>query len=56
MEEKICNPCKKKVANDSGSVSFNCPACSKYQIVRCTNCRSNAVKYHCPSCGFIGPN
>ncbi len=56
MEEKTCNSCKKKVSNDAGSVKFTCPNCEKYELVRCSNCRSNAVKYTCPQCGFVGPN
>ncbi len=56
MEEKLCSSCKKKIVNDNGCVSFNCPKCSNYQIIRCGNCRSNAAKYHCPNCQFEGPN
>ncbi|MBI2662048.1 RNA-binding protein [Candidatus Woesearchaeota archaeon] len=56
MEGKICISCKKKVANNPGSVTFKCPSCTKYDIVRCTYCRTNAIKYTCPGCGFIGPN
>ena len=56
MEEKHCLSCKKKVANDPGNVSFMCPSCGKSEIVRCSNCRANAVKYKCASCGFEGPN
>ena len=55
MEGKICTSCKKKVVNDSGSVVFKCPGCEEAEIVRCTNCRSNASQYSCP-CGFKGPN
>ena len=55
MEGKICNSCKKKVVNDRGSAGFLCPKCGESEIVRCTECRANAVKYHC-GCGFIGPN
>jgi Zn-ribbon RNA-binding protein len=56
MEEKICLSTKRKVANDSGSVSFKCPKCLDYEIVRSTHARSNAIKYTCPKCGFEGPN
>ncbi|HLD73117.1 MAG TPA: zinc finger domain-containing protein [Candidatus Nanoarchaeia archaeon] len=56
MEEKACLSCKKKIVNDKFYTSFKCPNCSKYELVRCGNCRSNAVKYKCPSCGFEGPN
>ncbi|PIZ51539.1 RNA-binding protein [Candidatus Woesearchaeota archaeon CG_4_10_14_0_2_um_filter_33_13] len=56
MEEKQCSSCKIKVANDKGAVSFKCPSCGKYEIVRCTGCRSKATKYTCPGCEFVGPN
>ena len=56
MEGKTCSSCKKKVANDKGSVNFNCPSCNDYEIVRCKNCRSNASQYTCPNCNFVGPN
>ena len=55
MEDKKCTSCKIKVANES-AVSFNCPKCGKYEIIRCPNCRSNATKYTCPNCEFVGPN
>jgi Zn-ribbon RNA-binding protein len=56
MTEKICLSTKRKVANDPGSVSFMCPNCLKYEIVRSSHARSNAIKYKCPNCGFEGPN
>ncbi len=56
MEGKICSSCKKKIVNDPGAVVFKCPKCADMELVRCTNCRSNAVKYHCASCEFTGPN
>ncbi|MBI2145930.1 RNA-binding protein [Candidatus Woesearchaeota archaeon] len=56
MDAKTCNSCKKKTVNDRGTVTFKCPKCSQYEIVRCAGCRSNAVKYLCPSCNFSGPN
>ena len=55
-QEKHCSSCKVKVANDRGAVSFKCPGCNEYEIVRCTGCRSNAAKFKCPNCGFEGPN
>ena len=55
-QEKKCSSCKIKVANDKGGVSFKCPGCNEYEIVRCSGCRSNAIKYKCPNCGFEGPN
>jgi len=56
MEEKKCISCKKKIENLEGSVTFNCPNCGQYEIVRCGRCRKAALKYKCPSCGFEGPN
>ncbi|MEK6950303.1 MAG: zinc finger domain-containing protein [Nanoarchaeota archaeon] len=56
MTDKTCLSCKKRIVNDKGNVSFSCPGCSSYEIVRCAGCRSNAIKYQCPSCGFSGPN
>ncbi len=40
----------------AGSVVFDCPACDKSKIIRCNNCRNNAIKYKCSECGFEGPN
>ncbi|MFH1276101.1 MAG: zinc finger domain-containing protein [Candidatus Woesearchaeota archaeon] len=56
MESKVCTSCKKRTVNDKGRVAFDCPQCGKSEIVRCTNCRSNAARYSCPSCDFKGPN
>jgi predicted RNA-binding Zn-ribbon protein involved in translation (DUF1610 family) len=44
------------IVNDEGAVSFPCPNCGKYTIVRCSNCRKIVAKYKCPVCGFEGPN
>jgi len=54
MDEK-CISCKRDVSNMTGTVRFKCPNCGKYEIVRCIDCRINAVKYICPACGFEGP-
>lgn len=56
MENKSCSSCKKKTDNDKGCVTFNCPQCGKFELVRCTSCRKSAVKYTCPECNFVGPN
>ncbi|MBS3169404.1 hypothetical protein J4210_02880 [Candidatus Woesearchaeota archaeon] len=56
MEGKYCSSCKKRMVNDRGSVTFKCPQCSNHEFVRCRGCRTNAVKYVCPQCNFIGPN
>jgi Zn-ribbon RNA-binding protein len=52
----MCGSCKKKVVNEKGSVTFLCPKCSNFEVVRCDNCRRNAIKYTCPQCEFVGPN
>jgi predicted RNA-binding Zn-ribbon protein involved in translation (DUF1610 family) len=55
METK-CSSCKKSVANVTGTVRFQCPACGKEEITRCLSCRKTVVKYVCSACGFEGPN
>ncbi len=52
----ICSSCKIRIANDSGTARFQCPECGKSEIVRCTKCRTTAVKYKCAECEFEGPN
>lgn len=39
-----------------GTVNFKCPKCLGYELVRTPNERKIAAKYHCPKCGFEGPN
>ncbi len=51
-----CISCHRKVANSEATTMFRCPKCQGYEIVRCGNCRKNAVAYVCPSCNFRGPN
>lgn len=51
-----CLSCKKQIANTRGLAKFNCPNCSKYDIVRCKKCREIVAKYKCPECNFEGPN
>ncbi|MEK6841222.1 MAG: zinc finger domain-containing protein [Nanoarchaeota archaeon] len=56
MDKKlVCISCKKEIS-ESGSVSFKCPNCLKYDITRCRHCRELASRYVCPSCNFSGPN
>ncbi len=55
-DKKYCISCKKDIANDTGSVLFMCPSCGKFEIVRCSHCRSIVAQYKCPECGFVGPN
>ena len=54
MELK-CNSCK-KIISEGGAVSFKCPNCNDYQIVRCRHCREIAARYVCLLCSFSGPN
>ncbi len=57
MENKqVCNSCKIEIANNVGCVTFPCPKCGKYEIIRCKHCREIVAKYKCPECGFVGPN
>ncbi|MCP3682831.1 MAG: DUF1610 domain-containing protein [bacterium] len=55
-QELFCSSCKKKITSGSTAAKFLCPSCGKTEIVRCANCRANAVKYKCAECGFTGPN
>ncbi|MDO8660830.1 MAG: zinc finger domain-containing protein [Candidatus Woesearchaeota archaeon] len=55
-ESRVCNSCKRNIANVQGSVIFACPSCTAYEIVRCSKCRVIAAKYKCPGCGFEGPH
>ncbi|MEM4282428.1 MAG: zinc finger domain-containing protein [Candidatus Woesearchaeota archaeon] len=50
-----CVSCKSPIVNQTGSVRFLCPACGKYEIIRCRHCRVLGAKYGCV-CGFEGPN
>jgi len=36
-------------------VVFDCPACGKAKLGRCSNCRDQSAIYSCPDCGFEGP-
>ncbi|MBW3015110.1 DUF1610 domain-containing protein [Candidatus Woesearchaeota archaeon] len=56
MVDLYCTSCKKKITNESGSVTFKCPKCGKSNIVRCKHCRQIVAPYTCPECGFRGPN
>jgi len=47
-----CTSCGKET---TGYVSFKCPNCKEYTIVRCDKCRILGAKYTCPKCGFTGP-
>lgn len=56
MEEKKCLSMNTRLTNDKGSVSFMCPSCGDYEIVRSKKARQIVAKYTCPKCGFTGPN
>lgn len=55
MNDLKCISCKVKITNMVGSVRFQCPNCSKYEIVRCRRCREISSPYKCPECSFEGP-
>jgi len=54
--QKKCLAMNTNIANDTGSVSFQCPKCKGYEIVRSKHARQIVAKYECPKCGFTGPN
>jgi len=56
MNKQKCSSCKEEIANQRGTVKFNCPKCGKEEITRCPHCKKIAAKYKCYSCGFEGPN
>lgn len=56
METKKCLAMNKTITNDKGSVTFKCPKCKEYDIVRSKSARQIVAKYTCPKCGFTGPN
>ena len=56
IDSPKCLSCGKRIANDAGMAKFQCPNCLKYDIIRCKQCRVDAVKYTCPNCEFEGPN
>ncbi|MBI3032646.1 DUF1610 domain-containing protein [Candidatus Woesearchaeota archaeon] len=51
-----CVSTGQKIANDIGSVTFKCPQCGDYEIVRSEYARVIAAPYKCPKCSFEGPN
>ena len=55
MAEQVCISCKRNVSNKSVA-RFPCPSCAKTEIVRCGDCRANAIAYECKDCKFRGPN
>lgn len=56
MEAKKCLSMNSTITNDVGSVTFKCPKCGEYEIVRSKKARQIVAKYTCPKCGFVGPN
>jgi predicted RNA-binding Zn-ribbon protein involved in translation (DUF1610 family) len=54
--QATCNSCKKRITNQAGTVTFTCPGCGGYELVRCPHCRVTGVRYTCPGCNFEGPN
>jgi len=56
MEAKLCISTKKRIDNDPGAAVFSCPQCGKFEFVRSSFARKNAIKFTCPNCEFAGPN
>ena len=55
-KDSVCTSCNCKLMSSQGSVSFQCPECTKEEIVRCSDCRKNSIRYMCSACKFEGPN
>ena len=53
--KKKCVSCGRDISVIEKSAIFNCPKCSKFEVVRCGHCRKIATKYKCSECGFEGP-
>lgn len=56
MAIQECIALKTNIANDRGAVTFDCPNCGNFKIVRSKKARQIVAKYTCPSCNFTGPN
>lgn len=54
--QKKCLSTNTRITNDSGSVTFVCPGCNDFEIVRSRKAREIVAQYTCPKCGFVGPN
>jgi len=55
VKTRVCSSCKRTISPDEKPVIFMCPNCGKVEIIRCSKCRKQGVKYVCPVCGFVGP-
>ena len=53
---KKCSATNARITNDGGSVTFKCPKCKDFEIIRGRHARQIVGKYTCPKCGFTGPN
>jgi hypothetical protein len=49
-----CTSCNVDVLARPNYVRFPCPSCGKFEIVRCSRCKSLSIPYKC-KCGFVGP-
>jgi len=54
--KKKCLATNTRITNDKGAVTFACPKCGDFEIVRSRHARQIVAKYTCPKCGFTGPN
>ncbi len=52
---RVCSSCGRVIPPDDKPVVFLCPNCGKIEILRCSKCRKQSVRYTCPVCGFKGP-
>ena len=50
-----CSSCGKNVEAEDEWVEFNCPACGKDHIIRCSKCKELENTYECTKCKFVGP-
>ncbi|MBD3261922.1 MAG: RNA-binding protein [Candidatus Altiarchaeales archaeon] len=53
MVKQHCSSCG--VEAFKAYVSFKCPACNEFEVVRCKDCRRQSAQYVCALCGFQGP-
>ncbi|WP_211206247.1 zinc finger domain-containing protein [Fervidicoccus fontis] len=55
VKTRTCTSCGKTVSPEEKPTIFLCPNCGQVEIVRCSKCKKQGVKYKCPVCGFEGP-
>ncbi|MEM5829370.1 MAG: zinc finger domain-containing protein [Candidatus Aenigmatarchaeota archaeon] len=50
-----CSTCNVNISAKRNFVKFNCPACGRTEIIRCSTCKALSNKYVCEECNFTGP-